>query len=194
MAELLPFVVEDMKLGDLPQVLEIESAVFTLPWPESAFRYELTHKKHSTMVVVRPSPNRIWGLAGLMQQVTGTGEGPVLGYAGMWLLVDEMHVSTIAVRPGWQGRGLGELLMLALLERGAKQGAGNATLEVRVSNHRAQAVYLKCGFEVVSRQKHYYVDNNEDAYIMATPAFDQPEFGQTLGQCRQQLHRRLLAG
>jgi ribosomal-protein-alanine N-acetyltransferase len=95
----------------------------------------------------------------------------VLGYAGGWLLVDEIHVSTIAVAPRWRRKGLAQLLLAELLKRGIALGARKATLEVRVSNVAAQKLYQKYGFRIVSKQKRYYADN-EDAYIMATPRFD----------------------
>jgi ribosomal-protein-alanine N-acetyltransferase len=118
---------------------------------------------------------------------------PVLGYAGGWLLVDEIHVSTIAVHPLWRGRGLGELLLISLLERGAELDALRATLEVRISNLAAQGLYQKYGFQIVSRRKRYYADNNEDAYIMITPLFNVPSFQANLNRCRVRLYDRLQA-
>jgi ribosomal-protein-alanine N-acetyltransferase len=116
---------------------------------------------------------------------------PALGYAGAWCLVDEIHISTIAVHPQWRGRGLGELLLIALLERGAEQGARRATLEVRVSNSAAQALYHKYGFEIVASQKRYYADNNEDAYIMSTPPFKSLGFQALIRRRREGLQARL---
>jgi ribosomal-protein-alanine N-acetyltransferase len=116
-----------------------------------------------------------------------------LGYGGLWLLVDEAHISTIAVHPQWRGTGLGERLLLSLLEQGAKRGMQRATLEVRVSNEAAQGLYHKLGFEIAGRQKRYYSDNNEDAFILVTPPFDTPGFQDNLRRCRAELHARLRA-
>jgi ribosomal-protein-alanine N-acetyltransferase len=114
-----------------------------------------------------------------------------LGYAGCWYLVDEVHVCTIAVRPDRRRQRLGELLLISLLEQGARRGARRATLEVRVSNSPAQGLYQKYGFQVVSRRKHYYADNNEDAYLMATPLFVDRDFRSTLRSRRHELNRIL---
>jgi ribosomal-protein-alanine N-acetyltransferase len=118
---------------------------------------------------------------------------PLLGYAGLWLLVDETHICTIAVHPQWQGRGLGELLVVSLLEQSMELGARRTTLEVRVSNSAALELYLKYGFEIISRRKRYYTDNNEDAYIMTTQPFDTADFQTNLDHRRGQLHARLRA-
>ncbi len=196
MSEDLPYVVEPMALTDLDQVMEIEQASFSLPWSVRAYRYEITENRHSTMVVVRAAPPAgRWPARWLrrFRRFRAGQPGPVLGYAGFWLLVDEAHVATIAVHPRWRRRGLGELLLLSLLERGDRLGARRATLEVRVSNQAAQGLYRKYGFEVESRQRHYYSDNNEDAYLMATPPFDTPTFQANLDRRRRELYARLQA-
>ena len=185
------FVVEPMTLADVDQVMEIEQVAFSAPWSARAYRYEITENAHSTMLVVRPAPRRSGSLATAFQRFMGMQPGPALGYAGAWLLVDEFHVSTIAVHLAWQRRGLGELLLLSLLDRGAALNVLRATLEVRLSNQAAQALYRKYGFEIVSRQKAYYSDNNEDAYIMATPEFATHAFQAILRECRARLYARL---
>lgn len=179
-----------MTLGDIDQVMEIERLSFTAPWSARAYRFELTENKNSVMLVVRQAPTG-GGLRRWLWHYNPPTRRPVLGYAGMWLLVDDGHIATIAVHPGWRGRGLGEMLILSLLERARARGARRATLEVRVSNQGAQTLYHHVGFEVVSRRRHYYADNNEDAYIMATPAFDQPGFWENVDRRRVRLHARL---
>ncbi len=181
-----------MTLADIDQVMEIEQVAFPAPWSARAYRYEITENDHSTMLVVRPaSPD---GLRMRFTRRLGLSKpGPVLGYAGFWLLVDESHIYTIAVHPNWRGWGLGELLLISLLDRGIELGARVATLEVRVSNQAAQGLYNKYGFEIVSRRKRYYTNNNEDAYIMTTPLFETPEFISNLNRCRIQLFARLRA-
>jgi len=191
MAKRLPYLVEPMTPADVAQVMEIEQVVFPAPWSARAYHYEITENDYSTMLVLRPASRlvrqRLLHHLGLLQP------GPVIGYAGFWLLVDEAHICTIAVDPLWQGRGLGELLLISLLDWGQERGAVRATLEVRVSNHVAQELYHKYQFEILGRRKRYYTNNNEDAYIMTTPLFESPEFQQTLGHCRQRLYARLQA-
>jgi ribosomal-protein-alanine N-acetyltransferase len=192
MPEQLPYAVEPMKLDDVAQVMEIEQAVFTSPWSVRAYQYEITKNDHSTMLVVR-STGRARDLLGHLKHRLGLVMPlPVLGYAGLWLLVDETHICTIAVHPQWQGHGLGDLLLLSLLDESKRLGAIRSTLEVRVSNNTAIALYHKYGFEIASRRKRYYIDNNEDAYLMTTPSFEINSFQANLDCCRQQLRARLL--
>lgn len=187
----MPYAVGPMTLADLDEVMAIERVSFASPWSARAYRYEITQNKHSTILVVRPASHPPGSLARLLRRLHVTSPGPVLGYAGFWLMVDEAHVCTIAVHPRWRGQGLGELLLLSLLERGDEQGACLATLEVRASNHVAQELYRKYEFTVVSVRRRYYSDNDEDAYIMTTPRFDTPEFRASLRQNRARLHARL---
>jgi [ribosomal protein S18]-alanine N-acetyltransferase len=191
MSDRLLFLVEPMTLADLDEVMAIERGAFSAPWSVRAYRYEITENEHSTMRVVRPAPRSDGWLGQLMYQLNLTGRGPVLGYAGSWLLMDDVHIATIAVHPRWRGHGLGALLLLSLLDRGIELGARRATLEVRVSNQAALGLYHKYGFEIASRRKRYYADNNEDAYIMVTPPFEAPAFQANLHKCRTQLYTQL---
>jgi [ribosomal protein S18]-alanine N-acetyltransferase len=191
MADRVPYAVEPMTLADIGRVLEIEQLSFSAPWSARAYRYEITKNEHSTMLVVRPAPQHRLAPIGWLRFLSPGAQGPVLGYGGFWLLIDDAHIATIAVHPDWRGRGLGELLLLSLLAEAAEVGAARATLEVRVSNTVAHCLYRKYGFQTVSRSKRYYADNNEDAYIMATPPFETPGFWDSLGERRAELRSRL---
>jgi len=186
MPDSIPYVVEPMALSDLDQVMAIERASFSLSWSERAYRYEIVENEHSTMLVVRPAPRLLGRPAAWLRRIgrvlpgPRAKPGPVLGYAGFWLLVDDAHVATIAVDPDLRGRGLGALLLTSLLTRAMVLGARRATLEVRVSNEAAQGLYLKYGFQIVERRRRYYSDNNEDAYLMATPALQSAAFQEIL--------------
>jgi ribosomal-protein-alanine N-acetyltransferase len=136
-----------MTLDDIPQVIEIERASFPIPWSENSFRNELTQNEHAYFFVAEEA-----------QQVIG-----LLGY---WFIIDECHISTVAVRPEWRRRGVGQSLLSYALTQGVKQGALMATLEVRLSNAAAIDLYQKFGFKIVGQRKHYYRDNGEDALIM----------------------------
>lgn len=182
MSEATAYVVEPMKLDDLEQVMEIEHLAFPAPWSLRAYRFEITENKQSTMLVVRSAKEVNGRFASLLRRISHSRSPRVLGYGGFWLLIDEAHVCTIAVHPSWRGRGLGELLLLSLLQRGQRLGACRATLEVRVSNLAALGLYHKYGFQIVSRQKRYYADNQEDAFIMATPPYNSIEFQELLHQ------------
>jgi ribosomal-protein-alanine N-acetyltransferase len=180
-----------MTLADLDSIMEIERVAFATPWSARAYRYEITQNEHSIMLVVRPAAPLRGLLARLRDRLEPARPGLLLGYAGIWLLLDEAHICTIAVHPGRRRQGLGELLLLALLDQGLERGARRATLEVRVTNLAAQGLYRKYGFEIVAVRKRYYSDNGEDAYIMTTPPFDTEEFQASLRQHRSQLHQRL---
>jgi ribosomal-protein-alanine N-acetyltransferase len=191
MAHKIPYVVEPMALSDLDQVMAVEQASFSLPWSKRAYRYEIVENKHSSMVVVRPATKLFGRPADWLRRLNLVKPGPVLGYAGSWLLVDDAHVATIAVDPDWRGRGLGELLLASLLQRAMALGARRATLEVRVSNRAAQALYVKYGFQILERRRRYYSDNNEDGYLMATPLFQTAVFQENLARRLAALEERL---
>ena len=148
-----PFFLESLQVTDIDDLMVIEQEAFSAPWSASMYRHEMTR-------------NELGHYLALRFQANGSEPGLLLGYAGFWLLVDEAHISTIAVRTGWRGHGLGEWLLLGLLQKAIAVQAREATLEVRVSNVAAQGLYRKLGFEVVGRRKRYYSDNGEDALIM----------------------------
>ena len=140
-----------MTVDDLPGVVEIDRQSFPIPWPERTYRYELKENSSAHLFVASDS---------------GGASSEVIGYVGYWMLVDEAHISTIAVHPDYRRRGLGEQLLLAALRHALKLGAVEATLEVRASNLAAQNLYRKYGFEEVGQRQHYYRDNGEDAILM----------------------------
>jgi ribosomal-protein-alanine N-acetyltransferase len=116
---------------------------------------------------------------------------PLVGYAGLWLMVDEAHVTTIGVNPEYRGQGVGELLFLGLVDISREMKAQRMTLEVRVSNASAQALYRKYGLEVAGMRKRYYSDNGEDAYIMWSEPLDSPQFEERITGLREELATRL---
>lgn len=172
----LPVVVEPMRLDDVEAVLAIDRLSFPLPWSASSYRYELTQNTHSHFFVALAAPGAAGGPRGSWRErITSLIRGApdavpsprlVVGYAGFWYIVDEAHISTIAVHPDWRGQGAGEQLLTGLLERALDLNAVKATLEVRVSNTRAQNLYRKYWFEEVGRRRRYYRDNGEDALLM----------------------------
>lgn len=136
-----------MTVSDIPAVEEIEQEAFTTPWTVEAFRTELTNNMFARYLVMEHG-------------------GDIIGYAGMWVIVDEAHVTNVAVSARYRGQGLGELLMTELQRTALFLGADRMTLEVRVSNTVAQNLYRKLGFEPSGVRPGYYSDNNEDALIM----------------------------
>jgi ribosomal-protein-alanine N-acetyltransferase len=151
-----PLEVGPMRLGDIPAVLEIERLSFSSPWPAFAFEQELTANR-------------------LAHYRVGRVDGRVVAFAGIWLMVDEAHVTTFGVHPDHRRRGIGRLLLLHLAEAAIELGSSRMTLEVRVSNAAAQALYRSFGFRVSGRRIAYYSDDGEDALVMTTPELAGPE-------------------
>ncbi|MEK3795754.1 ribosomal protein S18-alanine N-acetyltransferase [Paenibacillus sp. FSL R7-0204] len=145
-----------MRLEDVPEILVIEREAFTMPWTEEAFRNELTHNHFAKYMVMELA-------------------GHIIGYAGMWAIVDEAHVTNIALLEAYRGRKWGERLLDELMKTAAYLGMKSITLEVRVSNEVAQNLYRKKGFKPAGTRKGYYSDNREDALIMWA---DLPEYGE----------------
>jgi [ribosomal protein S18]-alanine N-acetyltransferase len=142
-------IIRPMIADDLPAVQAIERASFTTPWPPHAYRQEL-------------ETNR---LAHYLTAMIGE---TLVGYGGIWLMVDEAHITTFAIHPVWRRRHIGERLLLALLDLALEARAREATLEVRISNLAARRLYEKYGFRPVGIRPRYYSDNGEDALIMTT--------------------------
>nr|WP_066326976.1 ribosomal protein S18-alanine N-acetyltransferase [Anoxybacillus amylolyticus] len=136
-----------MTLDDLDGVLVIEKASFTLPWSREAFYNELVHNRYAKYVVMEHDDR-------------------LVGYCGMWVVVDEAHITNVAVLPEYRGKKLGEALMRRMMEMAKQLGAVTMTLEVRVSNEVAQSLYRKLGFLNGGIRKRYYPDNQEDALVM----------------------------
>ncbi len=138
-----------MSLDDIDAVQEVERSSFPVPWPANAFRHELTQNRNARYVVAR------------------VGER-IVGYAGLWLMVDEAHITTFAVHPDQRRLRIGEKLLQRLFEIAVVMNAEWLTLEVRASNLPAQKLYEKYGFRRAGVRRRYYSDNNEDALIMWT--------------------------
>lgn len=142
-----PLKIEAMCDADIKSVMRIEQQSFSTTWPANAFYQELHDNK-------------------LAHYYVGKLEDEVVAYAGIWVILEDSHVTTIAVRPDMRGRKYGELLLLHSLDDAIERGASWMTLEVRESNVAAQGLYRKYGFTTVSTRKGYYSDNNENALVM----------------------------
>jgi ribosomal-protein-alanine N-acetyltransferase len=136
-----------MLLSDVPAITAIEREAFTVPWSAEAFVNEIRHNHFARYTVMELDQS-------------------IIGYGGMWVIMDEAHVTNIAVRAQYRGRGYGEMLLRRLMQTAREQGARSMTLEVRVSNEVAQNLYRKLGFKQNGIRPRYYTDNQEDAYIM----------------------------
>jgi [ribosomal protein S18]-alanine N-acetyltransferase len=157
-----------MRVTDLDTVQAIERASFSSPWPPNAYRSELETNRLANYLVARA-------------------EGEIVGYGGMWLMVDEAHITTFAVHPAWRRQRIGERLLLAFLDVAVDQGAHEATLEVRLSNLAARRLYEKYGFRPVGLRPRYYSDDHEDALIMTTLPLDEAQMRDRIAKRREEL-------
>ncbi|KJS15347.1 MAG: alanine acetyltransferase [Peptococcaceae bacterium BRH_c4b] len=137
----------EMLPAHLDQVLAIENTSFPVPWSRQSFVFELLQNEFAYYIVVLQ-------------------DDKVLGYAGVWVVLDEAHVTNVAVHPEYRGGKIGRLLMTELMRRVSLKGAVRITLEVRTSNAVARNLYSSLGFKELGVRKKYYSDNNEDAIIM----------------------------
>jgi ribosomal-protein-alanine N-acetyltransferase len=136
-----------MTAEDVPTVAKFDKLALTLPWTERSFHFEVTSNPAS----------RCW---------VAERDGVIVGVIVAWLLVDEVHIATIATHPDVRRQGIAQALLVHVLKSGAEEGAVSSILEVRESNFAAQAMYRKFGYEETGRRPRYYKDNGEDAILM----------------------------
>ena len=144
-----PFVIEPLGEGhDLDGVLEVESETFSNPWTREMYAWELQNRSVCHIHVVR------------------TPDCSVAGFCAFWLVVDEIHINNIAMRPAFRGQGMGTALMHFVLGEARRLGARRATLEVRASNTGARRLYERLGFRLAGTRRNYYSQPVEDALIL----------------------------
>lgn len=156
-------VLRRMTLIDVPAVHRLEQAIFSMPWSEKDFVYEMTENKVARYLVIEET-------------------GEIIAFAGAHIILDQAHVTNIAVRQDCRGRGLGRMITRALMQYASNLGAEYLTLEVRQSNVTAQNLYKSLSFVKVNVRKRYYEDTGEDAWLMvcdklpvADPDFEEDE-------------------
>ncbi len=141
-------IIRKMQIEDLEQVVAIDQASFSLPWPARSFRYE---------VLENPAA-RNW---------VAESEGRVVGMIVLWFIVDEAHIATLATHPEFRRQGIAQQILIHALQSAAGEGAHRSFLEVRAGNLAAQAMYRKYGFVEDGRRQAYYKDNGEGAILMS---------------------------
>ncbi len=208
------FFVRPMQLEDIPQAAGVERECFPTGWIATPFKRELRNRIAAYLVACEArDPQRAAAEAGVSssgEELAGPppkgllarfgallGRRPsrgagisrhrqhVVGFLGVWFMVDEAHITAVGVRERYRRLGVGELLLLAGLEVAIPRGARVATLEVRTSNRAAQKLYEKYGFQSAGLRKGYYSDNREDALIMTTGPVNTPEYAARLETLRR---------
>ena len=191
-----------MTEGDIDQVAEIEHESFPTVWPRTAYRKELSNSFARYLVAVDSQHEPVVQ----KQQRTGIArlfhpkeEPPsttdfIVGYVGVWFMVDDAHIVAIAVREAYRRRGIGETLLAEAIDLAMQNYQETVTLEVRRSNTGAQALYEKYRFLKVGVRKRYYSDNHEDAIIMTTPPIQHVTYRELLAYHRKALENRTSSG
>jgi len=205
------YVIDRMMISDVPRVIEIERLAYPSTWPPSAYRKELQDNRWAHYIVLRDKkiveehmaigvqepekPRRFFPLSLLPGRTSATATAPelssIIGFAGLWLMVDEAHITTIAMHPDFRHKGLGEFMLVNLIDIAYNIGANWVTLEVRVSNYTAQNLYRKYGFREKGLRQKYYSDNQEDALIMWTDEINSPGYKQQFQRLKAALSRKL---
>ncbi len=198
-----------MDLDDISDVARVERRCFTNPWPQSAYRRELRYPEQNYYIVLRDltgdgrsipmAAAKGIGRRGFSRLVNSLArkhepppEGPgIAGFAGMWVMYEEAHITTIGVDPVYQGQGLGEVLLVALIEEAINRDANRISLEVRVSNRVAQRLYEKYAMAVQGVRPRYYTDNGEDAWVMVSRPLRDPDFLDLFDDRRRLLLERM---
>ena len=202
MVTLTRYQLRPMTEADIPQVAEIEAESFPTTWPRTAYRRELSNRLARYLVLIDRSRNlpaaeeqeepQRKSLLGIFRRKPA--ESPttdyIVGYIGVWLMVDQAHIVAIAVREQYRRQGLGELLLSESVEMALANGQESVTLEVRRSNESAQALYEKYRFLKVGVRRRYYTDNKEDALIMTTPPINTDSYAEHLAYLRDRWQRR----
>ena len=211
----MTFSIRQMTAADLDQIQDIDREAFPTQWPAPNYRQELSNKMAHYLVLCDddkrtgepppppppPPPPRPSFFRRLLPwrnsrrrdahiRPDSTGDY-LVGFSGIWVIVDEAHITNIAVRAAYQGQGLGELLLVATFDLANDLHASFLTLEVRVSNVVAQRLYAKYGFAQQGIRKAYYLDNREDAYIMTTDDIRTTASKRKLAELRESLKVRL---
>jgi ribosomal-protein-alanine N-acetyltransferase len=204
----LTYVIRPMVKEDIRQVNEIDHEAFPTQWPPPNYRQELENKIAHYLVAYDdtrvlddfiPPPkkqsNRFAWLFSKRKPVVLTKTPQpsfyIVGFAGIWMMADEAHVTNLAVRQSHRGKGIGELLLIATIDLADELKARFMTLEVRSSNIVAQSLYGKYGFVQMGVRHGYYLDNREDAIIMSTDILTSPAFREHVRQLREALKKKL---
>lgn len=209
----MPCYVRLMRREDIAQVTEIDREAFPTLWPPANYQHELQNRLAHYIVAcdeertveepeVEASPEK--GFPSLVSRVRQlfnhnrffnnkllqSGREYIIGFAGFWIMADEAHITNIAVRVRHHRQGIGELLLISIIDLATELKARIITLEVRASNTAAQSLYHKYGFTQVGLRHGYYSDNKEDAVLMSVENITSASFQAQLQQLKRAHSRR----
>jgi ribosomal-protein-alanine N-acetyltransferase len=210
----LPYSMRRMQPEDIAQVTDIDREAFPTIWPPTNYSRELKNPLAYCLVTIDDQKilqeTRVptvpeSGISRVISWVGRLFKGGcfssagssfsdshyIVGFASMWILADEAHVTNIAVRGPYRRQGIGELMLLSVIDKAREHKANVVTLEVRASNTAAQRLYRKYGFNQVGLRRGYYMDNKEDAILMTTDDVNSASFQSRLQQLKQDLSAKL---
>lgn len=195
------------------QVTRLDREAFPTMWPAANYERELENRLARYIVAcdenrtveepqADPPPER--GFARLALRLKGlfnhdrffgtslppSGKEYIVGFSGIWVVADEAHITNIAVQETYRRQGIGEFLLICVIDLAAKLNARFITLEVRISNYPAQSLYRKYGFTQVGVRRQYYTDDHEDAMLMSTEDITAAPFQVQLYQRKQEHAKR----
>ncbi len=202
-----------MHKADIDQVTEIDHEVFPTMWPPINYRHELQNQLAHYIVVcdekqtveepkIKSAPQKDFSrlASGVMalfnynrffsRETPSSGRQYIISFAGFWIMADEAHIISLAVRKTHQHRGIGELLLIATIDLAIELNARLITLEVRASNTAALGLYYKYGFTQVGLRRGYYIENREDAILMSSENITSASFQAHLQQLKQSHSRK----
>lgn len=204
--------IRPMVKKDIPQVTEIDREAFPTMWPPVNFNHELNNRlahyvvaSDKDKVAENPTPTiklvPVRSFLGIKWPFNSRPAGNIaapaeiieyiLGFVGLWIMVDEAHIINIAVKESHRGQGIGELLLISAFDTAAKFKADVVTLEVRASNSLAQNLYTKYGFNKMGVRRAYYTDNKEDAFIMTTEKITTDSFKNRFQKLKESHFKKL---
>jgi len=202
----MSYIIRRMQDRDIPQALEIDREAFPTQWPHpsyTSFKQELRNRLACYLVIVKlkelgptkqyPGNKNFWQKVLHLfdhdrffgEEATISPKEYIVGIAGFWIMADEAHITTLAVRNSCRRQGVGERLLIQIVEMAMQLNANVVTLEVRISNKQAQALYEKYGFQKLGVRRAYYTDNGEDAIIMTTSSLTSSTFQSHLQPLKQ---------
>ncbi len=211
------FSIRPMESEDIPQVAEIEREALATTWPPTSFKRELGSKlarylvaytrwdeQDTTQATQSGAVPSLGTPQSMVQRVLANFRGMltpppevvharqdfIAGYVGLWFAVDEAHIISIAVREAYRRMGLGELLLMGTIELAMARHTRCVTLEARITNFPAHALYEKYGFQRKGTRKAYYADNHEDAVIMTTDPIQSPNYQELFQERLEDFNQR----
>lgn len=170
----MSYYVRMMREEDIPQVTDIDHESFPSQWPPVNYERELNSWLAHYIIACEES-----------DELPPLGEEYILGFAGLWMMADEAHITSIAVRKSYRRQGIGELLLISMIGMARELNAHSFTLEVRVSNTAAQNLYSKYGFTQVGLRRGYYTEDKEDAVLMSTESLSSTSFQSRLNRLKK---------